>query len=153
MAMKRDAQYFRGRVVVETTGKSLNSRRQFFFVAAGAGLAAVSAKSGTAQTFPTRPVTLIVPFSAGGTTDVVLRALAAASEKHLGQSILIENRGGAGGTLGPALMAATARPDGYTLSQISYVLFRDPAIRKTNYDPATDLATSSVSAPTPLASQ
>lgn len=126
--------------VSDGASKLLNSRRQFLGVGSGAALAAISARSGAAQVFPTRPVTLIVPFSAGGTTDVVLRALAAASEKHLGQPIVIENRGGAGGTLGPALMAAAARPDGYTVSQISFVVFRDSAIRQTNYDPTTDFS-------------
>ncbi|MET4493778.1 tripartite tricarboxylate transporter substrate binding protein [Bradyrhizobium sp. LA7.1] len=121
-------------------GKSLNSRRQFLCAASGAALVAISDRSGAAQVFPTRPVTLIVPFSAGGTTDVVLRALASASEKHLGQPIVIENRVGAGGTLGPAMMAATAKPDGYTVSQIPFVMFRDSAIRRTSYDPATDFS-------------
>jgi Tripartite tricarboxylate transporter family receptor len=54
----------------------------------------------------------IVPFSPGGSTDVTLRALAAATEKHLGQQILIENRPGGSATIGPAQMAATAKPDG-----------------------------------------
>jgi tripartite-type tricarboxylate transporter receptor subunit TctC len=71
---------------------------------------------------------------------VVLRALASATEKHLGQPIVVENRTGAGGTLGPAQMAATAKPDGYTVSQIPFVMLRDPAIRKTTYDPATDFS-------------
>ena len=65
-----------------------------------------------AQQFPTRPVTLIVPWPPGGSTDIAMRALAQATEKHLGQSIVIENRPGAAGTLGPGNMAATARPDG-----------------------------------------
>ena len=79
---------------------------------------AVSVGTPQAQDFPSRPVTMIVPFAAGGTTDVGLRALAAATEKHLGQRILIENRTGAGGVIGPMQMAAGAAPDGYTLSQI-----------------------------------
>jgi tripartite-type tricarboxylate transporter receptor subunit TctC len=119
---------------------SLNSRRHLLFALAGAGLTSVSARSMATETFPSRAVTLIVPFSAGGTTDVVLRALAAASERHLGQPIVIENRSGAGGTLGPASMAATSKADGYTVSQIPFVMFRDPAIRRTTYDPATDFS-------------
>jgi tripartite-type tricarboxylate transporter receptor subunit TctC len=91
-----------------------------------------------AQTFPARPVTLVVPWPAGGTTDVVMRALATATEKHLGQSIVIENRGGAAGTVGPAHMAANARPDGYTVAQIPITVFRYPAMRKTSFDPARD---------------
>ncbi|MDH2351194.1 tripartite tricarboxylate transporter substrate binding protein [Bradyrhizobium sp. SSUT112] len=85
-------------------------------------------------------MTLIVPFSAGGTTDVVIRALAAVTEKHVGQPIVIENRGGAGGTLGPAQMATGAKPDGYTISQLPFVVFREPAVRKTSYDPAKDFS-------------
>src|SRR5919201_2025532 len=89
-----------------------------------------------AQTFPARPVTLIVPWPAGGTTDVVMRALATATEKHLGQSLVIENRGGAAGTLGPGSMAANAKPDGYTVAQIPITVFRYPFMRKTSFDPA-----------------
>jgi tripartite-type tricarboxylate transporter receptor subunit TctC len=94
----------------------------------------------TAQAFPTRSVTLIVPFQAGGTTDVSLRALATAAEKHLGQPIVIENRPGASGTLGPSQMAASAKPDGYTLAQIPITVFREPFLRKTSYDPAADFS-------------
>ena len=142
MAMKCrwPAQFFGNPIIAGAMGKPLNSRRQFLGLVPGAALATISSRARAAQTFPARPVTLIVPYSAGGTTDVVLRALAAASQKHLGQSIVIENRTGAGGTLGPASMAATARPDGYTVSQIPFIALREPAIRKTNYDPATDFS-------------
>ena len=91
-----------------------------------------------AQNFPLHPVTLIVPFPAGGTTDINVRALATATEKHLGQSIVMENRSGAGGTLGPGQMAATAKPDGYTLSQLPITIFRYPFMTKTTFDPAKD---------------
>jgi tripartite-type tricarboxylate transporter receptor subunit TctC len=91
-----------------------------------------------AQQFPTRPVTLIVPWPAGGSTDIGMRALAAATEKHLGQSIVIENRPGAGGTIGPANMAANAKPDGYTVAQLPITVFRLPFIQKTSFDPTKD---------------
>jgi tripartite-type tricarboxylate transporter receptor subunit TctC len=91
-----------------------------------------------AQSFPTRPVTLIVPWPAGGSTDIGMRALAAATEKHLGQSIVIENRPGAAGTIGPANMAANARPDGYTVAQFPITVFRIPFIQKTTFDPTKD---------------
>ena len=91
-----------------------------------------------AQQFPNRPVTLVVPWPAGGGTDIGMRALATATEKHLGQKIVIENKPGASGTIGPANMAATAAPDGYTVAQIPITVFRLPAIQKTNYDPAKD---------------
>jgi tripartite-type tricarboxylate transporter receptor subunit TctC len=101
---------------------------------------AVAAATGTAQaqSFPSRPVTLIVPWPAGGTTDVGMRALASATEKHLGQSIVVENRPGGSGTLGPGQMAATAKPDGYTVTQIPITIFRFPFMQKTSFDPATD---------------
>lgn len=92
-----------------------------------------------ARQFPTGPVTLIVPWPAGGTTDVAMRALAKATEKHLGQSIVIENRPGASGTLGPTQMATSARPDGHTLSQIPLSLFRIALLSKTPFDPSRDL--------------
>ncbi|MEA3024096.1 MAG: hypothetical protein QOK01_2948, partial [Alphaproteobacteria bacterium] len=104
--------------------------------AAAVGLAATGA---LAQGFPSRPVTLIVPWPAGGTTDLVLRALATATEKHLGQSVTIENRAGAAGTLGPIQMAATASPDGYTVSQIPITVFRAPFMSRTTFDPTRDL--------------
>ncbi len=96
------------------------------------------AGSAQAQQFPTRPVTLIVPWPAGGGTDIGMRALALATEKHLGQSIVIENRPGAGGTIGPANMAANAKPDGYTIAQLPITVFRMPFIQKTSFDPAKD---------------
>jgi len=94
--------------------------------------------SAQAQNFPSRPVTLIVPWPAGGSTDVGMRALASATEKHLGQSIVIENRPGASGILAPGQMAATAKPDGYTVAQIPITVFRLPFMQKTTFDPTTD---------------
>jgi tripartite-type tricarboxylate transporter receptor subunit TctC len=98
------------------------------------------AGSAQAQSFPARSVTLIVPWAAGGTTDIGMRALATATEKHLGQSIVIENRAGGSGTLGPGQMAATAKPDGYTLAQIPITVFRFPFMTKTTFDPAKDFS-------------
>jgi tripartite-type tricarboxylate transporter receptor subunit TctC len=77
-----------------------------------AGFALAALVGAHAQNFPLRPVTLIVPWPAGGTTDVGMRALASAAERHLGQSIVVENRPGGSGTLGPGQMTATAKPDG-----------------------------------------
>src|SRR5262245_32538958 len=92
-----------------------------------------------AQKFPARPVTMIVPWPAGGTTDVLLRALATTTERHLGQSVVIENRPGATGTLGPTKMANEASPDGYTVSQIPITMFRVPVMTKSSFDPVKDL--------------
>jgi tripartite-type tricarboxylate transporter receptor subunit TctC len=91
-----------------------------------------------AQNFPTKPVTLIVPWPAGGSTDLAMRAFAEAAQKHLGQPLVVENRAGASGTLGPAQMAATAKPDGYTVAQIPITVFRLPFMTRTTFDPAKD---------------
>ncbi|HVE51426.1 MAG TPA: tripartite tricarboxylate transporter substrate binding protein [Casimicrobiaceae bacterium] len=91
-----------------------------------------------AQNFPNRPVTLIVPWPAGGSTDQVMRALAQATEKHLGQPIVVENKAGAAGTLGATAMV-TAKPDGYTVTQIPISIFRLPHTTKVGFDPLNDL--------------
>ena len=81
---------------------------------ATAGLAAVSMAGHAQTTWPSKPVTLIVPFPAGGGTDAFARPLAAQFAKQTGKQLVIDNRGGAGGTLG-ASIASRAAPDGYTL--------------------------------------
>jgi tripartite-type tricarboxylate transporter receptor subunit TctC len=91
-----------------------------------------------AQDFPSRPVTLIVPWPAGGSTDLAMRALAASTDKYLGQPIVIENKPGAAGTLGASAMI-TAKPDGYTVTQIPITVFRYPHMAQVGYDPLTDL--------------
>jgi tripartite-type tricarboxylate transporter receptor subunit TctC len=68
----------------------------------------------TARTFPDRPITLIIPFAAGGSTDLVGRLIAEKMSEGLGQQVIVENRGGAGGNLGAAAVAK-AEPDGYTI--------------------------------------
>jgi tripartite-type tricarboxylate transporter receptor subunit TctC len=81
----------------------------------GAALAAAMTVTGAmAQAWPTRPITLIVPFPAGGTTDVLARALGERLQQSLGQPVVIESKPGAGATIG-ADFVAKARPDGYTL--------------------------------------
>ena len=78
-----------------------------------AGLAAAAGLAG-AQAFPTKPITMIVPFPPGGLADVVGRPVAEAMARDLGQPVVIENKGGAGGGIGMA-QAAKAAPDGYTI--------------------------------------
>jgi tripartite-type tricarboxylate transporter receptor subunit TctC len=75
---------------------------------------ALSGSAAMADTWPSKPITLVVPFPAGGTTDALARALGEKLSQRLGQPVIVENRGGAGATLG-ANYAAKAAPDGYTL--------------------------------------
>lgn len=109
------------------------------------GLAAATAAScllatpiAVAQEFPVKPVTLLVAFPAGGAGDVVMRAMADVAGKKLGQPVVVDNRVGASGTLAPATMAATAKPDGYTISQTVLPLVRVALMQKVTYDPARD---------------
>ena len=91
-----------------------------------------------AQAFPDRPITLIVPWPPGGSTDRHLRTLAEIAGRHLGQSIVVQNHPGAGGTLGPGNMAVTAKPDGYTIAQYPMGMLRLPHMQKTAWNPLTD---------------
>ena len=91
-----------------------------------------------AQDFPNKPVTLICPWPAGGSTDQHLRAVAQLAGKYLGQTVIVENRPGAGGTLGAVTLATTAKPDGYTISQIPLGVLRFPHMQKTQFDPRKD---------------
>jgi tripartite-type tricarboxylate transporter receptor subunit TctC len=91
-----------------------------------------------AADFPTKPVTLVCPWPAGGGTDQEMRALAEGTIKHLGQNIVIDNKPGGSGTVGPATVAAAARPDGYTLTQIPITIFRLPHMQKVTWDPFKD---------------
>jgi tripartite-type tricarboxylate transporter receptor subunit TctC len=109
------------------------------FIRAAVAAAALSLVAGTAGAadFPTRPVTLIVPWVAGATTDIHLRVLAKQAEKFLGQPVLVDSKPGANGTLGPATIAAM-KPDGYTIGQFPVTVFRQPALGKVSFDPAKD---------------
>jgi tripartite-type tricarboxylate transporter receptor subunit TctC len=104
------------------------------------GLAAglLFALSAQAQSFPTKPVTLIVPWPAGGSTDIYFRKLGEVAARHLGQPLVIDNKPGGSGMNGPATMAKTARPDGYTISQLAISAFRVPHMQKVDWDPISD---------------
>jgi len=91
-----------------------------------------------AQAYPTKPVQMVVPFTAGGPTDTVARSLAQAMSKHLGQTVVVENVGGAGGTVG-AGRVKNAQPDGYTLLLHHIGMSTAPSLyRKLAYNPLTD---------------
>ena len=93
---------------------------------------------GAQAQYPSRPVTFIVPWPPGGSTDIAMRALASIAEKHLGGRIVIENKPGVSGTMGAQALAQNARPDGYTISQMPITVFRLPHMMKTAFDPSAD---------------
>ncbi|NDY92043.1 tripartite tricarboxylate transporter substrate-binding protein [Ideonella livida] len=113
-------------------------RRRALTLALGAAALAAPALSWAQAAFPSKPLTLVVPFSAGGPTDVVSRLLGAAMGRHLGQSVVVENRVGAGGTLAAASVAR-AQPDGYTFLIHHNGMGTAPALyRKLPYKPLAD---------------
>lgn len=109
--------------------------------AAGAMLAGLTvAGPAMAQDYPTKPITVVVPFSAGGPTDTVARLVAEVMSQDLGQQVVVQNVGGAGGTLG-AGQVATAPNDGYTLLLHHIGMSTAPTLyRSLPYDPTTDFA-------------
>ncbi|RZJ25175.1 MAG: tripartite tricarboxylate transporter substrate binding protein, partial [Haliea sp.] len=113
-------------------------RRRHLVQLAAATLAA-PAFSSFAQSFPARPVKLIIAFPAGGPTDITMRQLAENASKILGQQVVIENKPGAGGTL-PAQQLQSSPADGYTLAQIPLGVFRLPYTTKINWDPVKDIS-------------
>lgn len=92
----------------------LKNRRAALAAAALTALGLLAAPSASAQSYPSKPIRMIVPFPAGGTTDVVARLVAQKMTESMGQPVLVENRGGAGGSIGADLVAKAA-PDGYTI--------------------------------------
>jgi tripartite-type tricarboxylate transporter receptor subunit TctC len=106
-----------------------------------AGLALASAASLALAEFPDKPITLVVPFAAGGPTDKIARDLAEALRKPLGQTIIVDNTVGAGGTIGSAKVARAA-PDGYTLLVNHIGMATAPALyRKLSYKVPDDFET------------
>lgn len=88
--------------------------------------------------YPSRPVTLITPWPTGGSSDAVMRAFADAASRTLGVTVVVDNKPGAGGTLGAGAMVNT-RPDGYTLTQLPLGIYRFPHMQKTAFHPLRDI--------------
>lgn len=112
------------------------NRRRFLALAAVAlaGLALMAASGmAAAQQFPSRPVTYIVPWPPGGSSDVTARALARTTSKFLGQQVIVENRPGVGGVAGANTLAMT-KPDGYTVAQLPLGVYRVPHQQPAQYD-------------------
>ncbi len=116
----------------------MNEVRSFLRAAAATVLGACLAGGALAQAYPNKPITLIVPFAAGGPTDVVARLLSVNMSKTLGQTVVIENKLGAGGTIASAFTAKAA-PDGYTFLIHHNGMATAPALyRKLPFNPLTD---------------
>jgi tripartite-type tricarboxylate transporter receptor subunit TctC len=114
---------------------SLARRRVLSGALALAGSAMLPVRA--ASPFPSRPIMLWVPWPAGGATDISLRLLAELAGRNLGQTVVTENRAGAGGTLAMPVLQQ-AEPDGYTLAQMPEPVFRAPYTQKVLWDPVRD---------------
>ena len=114
-------------------------RRRSLLAAAAAACVATGARAQEpAGAYPSRPVTLWVPWPAGGATDISLRLLADIASRHFGQRIIVDNRSGAGGTLAMPILQQ-AEPDGYTIAQLPQTIFRAPYTQKVLWDPIRDV--------------
>ena len=125
-------------------------RRQFLHLAAGAAALPAASRIARAQVYPSRPITMIVPFPAGGATDVVARILAERMRESLGQPIIVENVAGANGSIGIGRLAR-AKPDGYTIDfgflgghVLNGALYSLPYDVLSDFEPISPLATSPV---------
>jgi tripartite-type tricarboxylate transporter receptor subunit TctC len=114
--------------------------RDLALALAAAAVALTAAGACPAQTYPTRPIRVIVPYTAGSPNDVIVRLLAQRLEPKLGQPLVMDNRPGGGTAIGTKA-AANAEPDGYTLLFSSSSIVIEPALNKAvNYDPQKDFA-------------
>ncbi|AOZ08518.1 tripartite tricarboxylate transporter substrate-binding protein [Cupriavidus malaysiensis] len=124
-------------------GRAQRASARLGAVAAGAAFAVLAAIAGTAQAqaYPAKPITWIVPFAAGGPTDALARSIAERVAREVGQSIVIDNSPGAGGTVGAA-KAARAPADGYTqlVGHMGYMGAAPALYKKLPYDPVKDFA-------------
>lgn len=116
-------------------------RRSLALAAAAAGALALMPFAVQAQAFPAKALTIVVPFSAGGTTDILARVVGQYMAKDLGQPVIIDNRAGAGGNIG-AQMVARAAPDGYTLlmGTVGTHAINQSLYKKMSFDPIKDFA-------------
>ena len=116
----------------------MNLKRRLFTAAAVASTLALGSSAALAQAYPAKPISLVVPFSAGGPTDIVARTLAATMTKSLGQSVVVENKAGAGGTIAAGFVMK-APADGYTFLIHHNGMATAPALyRKLAYNPVSD---------------
>ena len=115
---------------------SIFPRRQIL-QAGLAGAASIALPALAQSSFPSRPIKLICPWPAGGSTDAVMRVIGESVARILNNTVIIENKGGASGMLGPNELVS-AKPDGYTLSQLTIGVLRLPHMQKMQFDPMVD---------------
>ena len=118
-------------------GMRMTRRRVLGLLAAGAMGPAAAKVLAQGERFPVRPITLWVPWPAGGATDLTMRLLADLAGRQLGQRVIVENRSGAGGTLAMPILQQAA-PDGYTIAQLPHPVLRAPHIQRVLWDPIRD---------------
>ena len=118
-------------------GMRMTRRRALGLLAAGAMGPAAAKVLAQGERFPVRPITLWVPWPAGGATDLTMRLLADLAGRQLGQRVIVENRSGAGGTLAMPILQQAA-PDGYTIAQLPHPVLRAPHIQRVLWDPIRD---------------
>jgi len=118
-----------------------SKRRTLLAALATAAIGAVPASAFAQAGYPTKPVTIVVPFAAGGTTDILARIIGQALTTELGQSVIVDNRAGAGGNIGGAI-AAKAPADGYTLfmGTVGTHAINASLYKKMPFDPVKDFA-------------
>ena len=117
----------------------LTCRRRFLKTSLSTATAVALPDFAFSQAYPSRPIRLICPFTAGGSSDVILRTMAGVAGKILGGTVVVENKPGASGSLG-ALELATARPDGYILSQLPFGVYTVPHMQKVTWHPMRDIS-------------
>ena len=123
---------------MEPSGSARIGRRAALAFGGAAALAAPAPAQGK---FPDRPIRLVIPWPPGGSADAQLRSVAEIAGRRLGQTVVVENRPGASGTLGAQFLATQARPDGYTISQMHLSIIRRPFIVRTPpWDPVADFS-------------
>ena len=117
-------------------------RRQMPYVVALAIACSGSADAASPESYPTKPIRLVVPSAPGGGTDIIARMIAHGLYESWGQTVVVDNRGGAGGIPGVATVAKSSAPDGYTmlLGSVGHLSFAPALRRNLGYDPAKDLA-------------
>jgi tripartite-type tricarboxylate transporter receptor subunit TctC len=119
----------------------MQQRRKYLKASAilsGLGLANPRLSFADKTQYPNKPITMIVPWPAGGSTDVSMRLLAEIASKELKQNIIVENRSGASGTMAMPILQS-ALPDGYTIAQLPLTIYRTPFTTKVSWDPIRDV--------------